>query len=205
MEDFRNIAISLPFLTSRRSLKKFFGMLWFASNIHCFPVNCVSRWHPVAPLGRSLFVPKIVTSCHSYLFKVSRIRWPAMISTTAIISPPTLLWFLTNGDDHLPSLNIELSSFLKLYSIGRCWTTNGTIQNRWNSSPSAFWRMENSTVQLEIQWTLHLGLVGGEHCYSFLSPLSNVITVLVEFALEYISLFQYSHSLLRPFCQLLTC
>ena len=33
----------------------------------------------------------------------------------AIISPPTLLWFPTNGDGHLPSLNVELYSFLKLY------------------------------------------------------------------------------------------
>ena len=32
-----------------------------------------------------------------------------MISTTAIISPPTLLWFPTNGDGHLLSLIIELS------------------------------------------------------------------------------------------------
>ena len=38
-----------------------------------------------------------------------------MISTMAIISPPTLLWFPTNGDGHLPSLNVELYSFLKLY------------------------------------------------------------------------------------------
>ena len=33
----------------------------------------------------------------------------------------------------------------------------------------------------------------------------NVITVLVEFAPDNILLIQFSHSLLRPFCQLLTC
>ena len=35
MEDFPNIVISLPFPTSRHSLKKFIGMLLFASRIHC--------------------------------------------------------------------------------------------------------------------------------------------------------------------------
>ena len=54
-------------------------------------------------------------------------------------------------------------SFLKLYFTGRCWTTNGSIQNRMNSSPSATWRMENSTVRLETQWTSHLASEGGEH------------------------------------------
>ena len=36
MEDFPNIAISLPFPISQRSLKKFFGMLQFALSILCF-------------------------------------------------------------------------------------------------------------------------------------------------------------------------
>ena len=130
-----------------------------------------------------------------------------MISTTTIISPPSLLWSLTNGDGFLPPLNIELSLFLKIYSIGRCWTTNRSIQNRTNSSPSASWRMENSTVRLETRWTLHLGSVGGEGYLFF--PLvhvssSNAIAVLVEFVPGNILLIQLSHSLLRLFCQLLT-
>jgi hypothetical protein len=39
MEDFPNIAISLPFLTSRHSLKKFIGMLEFSLSINCFPLT----------------------------------------------------------------------------------------------------------------------------------------------------------------------
>ena len=62
--------------------------------------------------------------------------------------------------------------------------------------------MEISIVQLEIQWTLHLVSVGGEHYIFF--PLvhvsfSNVITVLVEFVPENISLIQLSHLLLSTF------
>ena len=109
----------------------------------------VFRWQPVTPLGRVLFVSNILTGWlgHPCLFKAPRISRPAMISTTIIISPPTLLWFPTNGDSHLPLLNIELSSLLNLCYVGRCWTTNGSIQNHTNSSPSAFWRMDSSTVQ----------------------------------------------------------
>ena len=62
MEDFPNIAISHPFPTSRHSLKKFIGMLRFASSIHCLPLNCVSRWKPVFPLGRSSFFSNKLTS-----------------------------------------------------------------------------------------------------------------------------------------------
>ena len=125
-------------------------------------VNFVTRWNPVLPMGRSLFLSSMmVTSWNPYLFKASHTSQPAMISTMTIISPPTLLWFLTNGDSPLPLLNFELSLFLRLYSIGRCWMTNESIQNRANSSPNAFWRMENSTVQLETPWTLHLVSEGG--------------------------------------------
>ena len=43
--------------------------------------------------------------------------------------------------------------------------TNGITQNRTYSSPSAFWRMEYSTIQLETRWTLHLGSVGGKKIF----------------------------------------
>ena len=162
MEDFPNIAISLLFPISRRLLKKFIGMLHFASSIHCFPLT-VSRWQPVLPLGRPLFDSNIVTSWHPCLVKVPRINRPAMISTTTVISPPTLLWSPINGDCH-PAVQ---SLFLKLYSIGRCWTTNGNIQNRTNSSLNAFWRTGNSIVQLETRWRLRLDSVGGENYLFF--------------------------------------
>ena len=96
------------------------------------------------------------------------------------------------------------STFLKLYSLGRCWTTNGSIRNHMNSSPSAFWRMENSTVQLETRWTLHLGSVGGENWFFFSHwSIFHIIVILVEFALENILLIRVSHSLWRPFWPLL--
>ena len=166
MEDFPNITISLPFPTSRHSLKKFIGMLRFTSSVHCFLLT-VSRWQPVTPLGMPFFISNVVTSWHPYLVEAFRISRPTMISTTTIIYPPSLLWSPTNGNGHLPQLNI-VPLFLKLYAIGRCWMTYETIQNRVNSSPSAFWRAENSTVQLETRWTLHLGSVGGE-LFLFLS------------------------------------
>ena len=107
MEDFRNIAISLPFPTSRQSSKKFIGMLRFTSSVHCFPLT-VSRWQPVTPLGMPLFFSNIVTSWHPCLVEASRISRPRTISTTTIISPLNLLWSPTNGDDYLPPLNIVL-------------------------------------------------------------------------------------------------
>ena len=187
MEDFRNMTISLPFPTSRRSLKKFIGMLkpvvcFGDSFLHAKHVSTSSRWEPVLPLGRPLFLPyMMVTSWHPCLVEASRISWPEMISTTTIISPQTLLCSPTNGDNHLPLLDFELSSFLNHYSIGRCRTTNGTIRNPTYSSPSAFWRMENSTVQLETRWTLHLGSVGGENSLFF--PLIHVSSTNVTTAL----------------------
>ena len=77
-------------------------------------VNCVSRWNPVFPLGRSLllhFSNMTVTSWHPYLFKpsrTSRSSRTAMISTTTIISPPILLWSLTYGDSYLLRFNFKL-------------------------------------------------------------------------------------------------
>ena len=133
------------------------------------PVNCVPRWEPVTPLGRPLFSSNKVTSWHLFFVKASRISRPTMIFTTTIISPLTLSWSPTNGDGRLP-LNIEFSSFPKLYSIGQCCTTKAIIQNRTNSNPSAFWRTENSTIQLETRWTLHSGSVGGEHYLFLISP-----------------------------------
>ena len=106
MEDFPNISIFLPFPTSRQLLKKFIGMhlLWYP--LLC--LNCVSRWNPVFPIGRHLFLSnkvQWVTSWHPYLFKASRTNPPAMISTTTIIFPPNLLRFPTNGDFRLLLLN----------------------------------------------------------------------------------------------------
>ena len=175
MEDFQNIAISLRFPTSRQSSKKFIGMLRFISSVHCFPL-IVSRWQPVTPLGMRLFISNVVISWHPCLVEVSLISRPTMIFTTTIIYPLNLLWSPTNGNGHLPPLNIVLLC-LKLYSIGRCWTTYENIQNRVNSSPSAFWRTENSTVQLETRWTSHLGSVGGEVFSFSLLLLAHVLIV----------------------------
>ena len=101
------------------------------------------------------------TSWHSYIVKASRTSPSAMISITTIISLLTLLWSPTNGDSH-PLLKSWTSL---IFSIGRCQTTNGTTQIRASSDPNAFWRTENLTVQLEIQWISHLDLVGGEIYY----------------------------------------
>ena len=114
-EDFRNIAIFFPFPTSRPLLKKFIGML---QRVVCFKnlflnakrVSAYSRWEPVAPLGRPLFLPiMMVINWHPCLVKASRICRPAMISTMTIISPPTLLWSPTNGDKHFPLFIFEFS------------------------------------------------------------------------------------------------
>ena len=80
-------------------------------------------------------------------FRISRL---ATISTTAITSLPTLSWWPTNGDSRLlPPSCIE---FLTLHSIGQCHTMNGITQTRTSSGLSAFWRMDNSTIQLETRW-----------------------------------------------------
>ena len=59
MEDFPNIVISFPFPISWRSSKKFIGML---QHVVCyrksFHHSSTSRWEPVGPLGRPLFLPK---------------------------------------------------------------------------------------------------------------------------------------------------
>ena len=62
MENFRNIVISFPFLISRRSLKKLFGMLKsVVYGIYLFMLNVPTsfRWEPTAPLGKPLFLPDI--------------------------------------------------------------------------------------------------------------------------------------------------
>ena len=98
---------SLPYLSAL--VKEVYRYAAVCFECSFLPVNCVSRWQPVAPLGRSLFVYDIVASCHSCLVKASRISRPAMTSTTTIISPPTLLWSLTNGDSIAISLCLILN------------------------------------------------------------------------------------------------
>ena len=118
----------------------------------------------------------------TYSVKASRISRPVTISTTTTISPPTLLWSSTNGDSHIVSLNVEFSSFLKLF-IGQCQATNESTQTQASSNQSAFWRMESSIVQFETRWTSHLDSVGGEH-YLFFPPVylstSNIIIITLE-------------------------
>ena len=154
---------SLPYLSALIKEVYRYAAVYFECPL--LPVDCVSSWKPILPLGRSQFVSNKGTSWHPCLVKAARVGRPAMMSTMTIISLPTLLWLPTNGDGHLLPItwNIELSSFSKFYFIGRCRMTNGIIQSRTYSSPSAFWRMDNSTVQLETRWTSHLDSVGGVH------------------------------------------
>ena len=156
---------SLPYVSAL--VKEIYRYVAVCFEYPLLRVNCVSRWNPVFPLSRSLFLANMmVRSWHPYLFKASRTSRSSrttMISITTIISPPIPLWSLIYGDSRLLQFNFNFFfSFLKLYPIGRCWTTNGTIQTRMNSSPSAIWKMESSTVRLETRWTLHLGSEGGE-------------------------------------------
>ena len=102
---------SLPYLSAL--VKEVYRYAAVSFEYSLLLVNCVFRWQPIVPLGRPLFVSNIVTSWHPCLVKASRINRLAMISTTAIISPPTLLWWLTNGDGHLPPLNMNFLRFSK--------------------------------------------------------------------------------------------
>ena len=131
---------SLPYLSALvKEVYRYAAVLFEYSLLS---VNCVSRWQLVGPLGNTCsFLTLMVSSWHLCLVKASRISWSSMISTTTIISPPTLWWLPTNGDGHL--LSIEFSLISQTQFIGRCWMTNGSIQNRMSSSPSAFWKMEN--------------------------------------------------------------
>ena len=195
MEDFPNIAIhlqgSLSYLSALVREVYRYAAVCFEYSLH--PVKCVSRWKPIFPLGRSLFLSNMMVTCwHPCLFKASRISWTFMISTTTIISLPTLLWSPTNGIPHskywTKYWNLPHFSYS---SIGRCWMTNGSIQNRTNSGLSIFWSKDNLTIRLETRRILRLGSVGGEHCLFFPSvcvSLSIIIAVLVEFAPENISL-----------------
>ena len=80
---------SLPYLSALVKEVYRYAGVWIEYSV--LPVNLVSRWQPVAPLGRPLFIFNIVTSWHPCLVKGSRISQPAMISTMTIISLPTLL------------------------------------------------------------------------------------------------------------------
>ena len=53
---------SLPYLSAL--VKEVYRYATVCFEYSLLPVNCVSRWQPVTPLGRSLFVPNKVTSCH---------------------------------------------------------------------------------------------------------------------------------------------
>lgn len=160
-------------------------MLQFALSIRCL-VLTVSRWQPVVTLGRPLFISNIV-SWHLCLIKASCITWPVMISTMLIIFSQTVVFPHFSNSTHRATLNNKQDNpeLLKF-------------------KPKHYMKMENSTNQLETWWTLHLGLVEGEH-YLFFPlvhvSLSDVIIVLVEFTLENMLFIQLSHSLLCPFSQ----
>ena len=49
---------SLPYLSAL--VKEVYRYAAVSSNVHCLPLSCFSRWKPVKPLGRSLFVLNIV-------------------------------------------------------------------------------------------------------------------------------------------------
>ena len=80
---------SLPYLSAL--VKEVYRYAAVCTEYSLLPVNLVSRWQPVTPLGRPLFISNMVRSWHLCLVKASRICQPAMIFTTTIISPPTLL------------------------------------------------------------------------------------------------------------------
>ena len=170
------------------------------------PVNCVSRWKPVFPLGRSSFLSNMMaTSWHLSLFKALRISRPAMISTTTIISPPILLWSLTYGDSHFRRFSFKLSQTLfhramlndeRVYPEPHEFKPERYLKNG---------KLDNSVRDpMDIafgfgrRWALHYESMS-------LRLLSRVIAVLVEFALENISLIQLSRLLLLLFFPLLTC
>ena len=120
------------------------------------------------------------------------------IPTNSIIIP-NQWWLWSPSNRYWIFLHSQISTF-----IGQCRMTNRTIQNRTYSSPSDSWRMDSPTIRLETQWTLHLGSVGGVHYIIVIHVFFSNIAFLVEFARGNISLIQLSHSLLRPFCLLLT-
>ena len=80
---------SLPYFSAL--IKEVYRYAAVSFEYSLLPVYCVSRWQPLAPLGRPLFVSNIVTSLYSCLVKASLISRPVMISTMTIISLPTLL------------------------------------------------------------------------------------------------------------------
>ena len=97
---------SLPYLSAL--VKEIYRYAAVCFEYSLLPVNCVSRWKPVFPLGRSSFLSNmIVTSGYIYRIKALRISRPAMISTKTIISPPNLLWSPTNGDKPSPAIRFR--------------------------------------------------------------------------------------------------
>ena len=101
---------SLPYLSAL--VKEVYRYAAVSFEYSLLPVKCVSRWQPVGPLGRPLFISNIVTSWHPCFVKASHICRPTMISTTTIISPPTLLWSPTSGDNHLRHWTFLISQTL---------------------------------------------------------------------------------------------
>ena len=79
---------SLPYISAL--VKEVYRCAAFSFEYPLLCLNCVSRWKPVLPLGKS-FSNMIVTSWHPYLFKASRTSRLVMISTTTITSLPILL------------------------------------------------------------------------------------------------------------------
>ena len=120
MEDFPIIAISLPLPTSRHSLEKFIGMVLFASSIHCIPLTVFSRWNPVMPLGRSLFLSNMIgnklTSLSlqgvPHLSTIDDLYNDYHIPANSIMVPNQ--WY-SNGN--VPPINIEL--IIKTYVISQ--------------------------------------------------------------------------------------
>jgi Cytochrome P450 len=82
---------SLPYISAL--VKEIYRYAAVCFKCSLLPLNCVSRWKPVLPLGRPLFVSNIERSCSDILclVKAARISRQAMISTMATISPLTLL------------------------------------------------------------------------------------------------------------------
>ena len=152
----------------------------------------------------------MVTSWHPCLVKAPRICQPAMISTTVIISQPTLLWLPTNGDSHPPHLKCCAFLLVSQTLLHRAMLNNERVYPEPREfKPERF--LKNGNLDTSVRDPMEIAFGFGRR-WALLSlsivhvSLFNVraITVLVEFAPENISLIQPSHLLLRPFCQLLT-
>ena len=80
---------SLPYLSALIKEVYRYAAVFFEYSL--LPVECVSRWKPVLPLGRSQFVSNSNKLTFLSRQKVSLISRPAMMSTMTIISPLILL------------------------------------------------------------------------------------------------------------------